>query len=63
MKYIMNQWMVGISLVPAPLHKGSGDIRRVMMFCSNIPATLLFCNYIGVISIPTQKDGNSTLMC
>ena len=25
------------------------------MFSSNIPA--LFCNYIGTISIPTQKDG------
>ena len=27
------------------------------MFCSNIPATLLFCNYVSAISIPTQKDG------
>ena len=39
--------------------EGSGDISRVMLCSvySNIPATLIFCNYVGAISIPTQKDG------
>ena len=46
------------SLVWYPPHRieeeGSGDIR-----CSNIPATLLFCNYIGAISIYTKRWRNT----